>query len=298
LVTINPDEATAARSSTTAVWGIQRGDERVQFQLALDASDFTEKAILDNYNARSFYESDVSMLMLNVLRSGDVVFDVGANCGYFSVLAASLVGPRGHVMAMEPAPSCLARLKANLQRNALANVSVVEKVVTDRAGETIFHLNRDNNGGHALWNPGEWPDNNLTRANPASLSLAATTLDAEWKSRALNLPKLIKIDTEGAEERVLRGAQELVSDCKVPFVVAELHEFGLQKLGSTQASLRALMENFGYSTFSLYFSGAMPKFVPRGCEIRCPFFINILFSTPERIAEYWPIAAVDPRSPL
>src|ERR1700682_3231224 len=99
-VSTNRDEATAARSSTTAVWGIQRGGERVQFQLALDASDFTEKAILDNYNARSFYESDVSMLMINVLRSGDVVFDVGANCGYFSVLAASLVGPRGRVVAM------------------------------------------------------------------------------------------------------------------------------------------------------------------------------------------------------
>jgi len=105
------------------------------------AADFTEKAILDNYNARSFYESDVSMLMINVLRSGDVVFDVGANCGYFSVLAASLVGPSGHVVAMEPAPSCLARLKANLQRNAFANVSVVEKVVTEHAGEEIFHLN-------------------------------------------------------------------------------------------------------------------------------------------------------------
>jgi len=266
--------------------------------MMLDIADATQKHILDFYDAGNLYEPDISRLMINVLKKGDVVFDVGANCGYFSVLAASLVGPRGHIVAMEPAPSCLARLKANLQRNTLANVSVVEKVVTDRAGEAIFHLNRDNSGGHALWNPGEWPDNNLTRANPASLSVAATTLDAEWKSGGQAIPKLIKIDTEGAEERVLRGARELVSACKVPFVVAELHEFGLQKLGSTQASLRALMENFGYSTFSLYFSGAMPKFVPRGCEIRCPFFINILFSTPERIAEYWPVAAVDPRSPL
>jgi FkbM family methyltransferase len=235
--------------------------------------------------------------MIRVLQPGDVVFDVGANCGYFSILAASLVGPRGHVVAMEPAPSCLARLKGNVERNGLINISVVEKVVTDRVGDTSFHLNRDNSGGNALWDPGEWPGNTMSRANPESISINATTLDTQWKEHGLAVPKLIKIDTEGAEERVLRGAKELVSGCNVPFIVAELNGFGLRKLGSTPQSLRALMESFGYSTFSLYFSGAMPKFVPSQSEIRCPFIINVLFSKPEAIAEYWPIAEVDPRNP-
>jgi len=291
-------EAAAQGSATIAAWGIQRGQERVQFQLELDPSDFTEKTILDHYNAQSFYESDVSMLLINVLRAGDVVFDIGANCGYFSVFAASLVGPRGHVVAIEAAPSCVERLKSNIARNALANVSVVDKVAAERAGEMTFHLNRDNSGGNSLWDPGEWPDNVKSRANPAAIKARATSLDDEWKARTLPLPKLIKVDTEGAEERVLSGARELLTGCKVPFVVAELHEFGLQKLGSSQRSLRSLMEQLGYSTFALYYSGAMPKLIPAASEIRCPFFINLLFSTPERIAQYWPVAAVDPRSPL
>src|SRR4051812_16417079 len=162
--------------------------------MELDPGDFTEKAILDNYAARSFYEPDVSTLMTQVLRAGDVVFDVGANCGYFSVLAAALVGPKGRVVSMEAAPYCLNRLAANLARNRFQQVDVVAKAASNRAGEAIFHINRDNSGGNALWDPGLWPDNEKSRARPESIRVPATTLDAEWKARALAVPKLIKID--------------------------------------------------------------------------------------------------------
>jgi len=53
-----------------------------------------------------------------------------------------------------------------------------------------------------------------------TISVNATTLDAEWKARGLPLPKLIKVDTEGAEQFVLEGARDLLAGCKVPFVVA------------------------------------------------------------------------------
>src|SRR6185503_13036188 len=112
----------------------------------LDPGDFTEKLILDTYDARVFYEPDVSGLLIKVLRKDDCIFDVGANCGYFTSLAAALVGPRGHVLAIEPAPGCVARLKANVARNAVGNVSIVEKVATNRSGEITFHINRDNSG--------------------------------------------------------------------------------------------------------------------------------------------------------
>lgn len=288
-----PIAAAGTRGSVIATWGLQRGNERIGFKLDLDPADFTEKMILKSYSARSLYEPDVSTLMLTVLKPGDVVFDVGANCGYFSTLAGALVGASGHVVALEPAPNCVIRLKANLARNEFNHVSVVEKAATDFEGETTFHLNQDNSGGNALWNPGEWPGNELSRANPTTVEIKATTLDAEWKALGHKVPKLIKIDTEGAEELVLRGARELATDCKVPFVVAELHTFGLQKLGSTQASLRATMEDLGYSTFLLYPTGAMPKFVPRQSQIQSKIIINILFSTPDRIAEFWPIIKVD-----
>lgn len=280
-----------------AGWQFQRDGEMVRFQMELDPADFTQKLILDNYDARVFYEADVSGLMIKVLRKGDVVFDVGANCGYYACLASALVGAGGHVVAIEPAPDCVARLKANIALSGTRNVVVVEKVATNHAGQSTFHINRDNSGGHALWDPGEWPDNQKSRASPLTISTPATTLDAEWKNSGLPIPKLIKIDTEGAEQFVLEGARELLGECKVAFVVAELHEFGLQKLGCTQAGFRRLMEGFGYSTFGLFYSGAMPKFVPPGTQIQTPFVINILFATANTIAEYWPVVGLDPRSP-
>ena len=289
--------AEAARSRRTVAWQFSRDGETCRFELDLDPSDLTEKLILDHYDAKQFYEPDVSRLMLQVLRKGDVVFDVGANCGYFTLLAATLVGATGRVVAIEPAPACIARLEANLRRNTFSNVVVVERVAAAQSGEVQFYLNSDNSGGHALWNPGDWPSNEKSRANPVTVSTPATTLDSEWKRLGLAVPKLIKIDTEGAEQSVLEGARSLLEGARVPFVVGELHEFGMAKLGFSQQSLRRHMESFGYSTFGLSFSGNLPRFVPSGTQIHSQFLINVLYSTPQTIGQYWSAANLDPRLP-
>lgn len=280
----------------TAIWKLRRADTELQFRLDLDEREPGEKTILEFFDCGDLYEADLSNLMLRVLEAGDTVFDIGANCGYFTILAATLVGASGQVFAFEPAAERLARLRSNLSANRLGNAVVVDKAVTDRAGDVIFHLNRDSSGGHALWDPGKWPTNDKSRANPVSVTVGATTVDTECRQRGLAAPKLIKIDTEGAEQRVLEGARTLLSGRKVPFVVAELHEFGLAEMGCTQESLRGLMDDLGYSTFGLYLNGALPKLIPPGTRIQSPFIINLLFSTPEQVALYWPAATIDPRS--
>ena len=291
--TANPQTAGASQIAT---WEFKRGWEQFRFQMELDPGDPTEKAILDFYNARVFYEPEVAGLMTSVLKAGDVVIDVGANCGFFTVLAATLTGPRGHVMAFEPAATCVTRMRGNLDRNRLTNVNIIDRVAAAQSGETKFYLNSDNSGGNALWDPGEWPGNAKSCANPMPVSVAATTIDAEYQQHTLPIPKLIKIDTEGAEQRVLEGAVNFLANCKVPFIVVELHEFALVKLGCTQQSLRGLMEGMGYSTFALYYSNSLPKFIPPGVQIRSSVIINILFSTPKNVAEFWPIATIDPQT--
>ena len=118
--------------------------------------------------------------------------------------------------------------------------------------------------------------------------MKATTVDDEFERLRLPTPKLIKIDTEGAEELVLRGCSRLLSDRKVCFVIAELHEFGLAKMGGSQKTLRDLMEGLGYSTFGLYYDGSMPKLIPPNTKITMPCIINLLFSTQEAVARHWP----------
>ena len=84
------------------------------------------------------YEYNKRQVFEKVVASGSVVFDIGANVGYYTLLAAVLVGPRGKVVAFEPVPDNLRYLKEHLRLNHIANVSVIEDAVSDDSGEIFF----------------------------------------------------------------------------------------------------------------------------------------------------------------
>lgn len=268
---------------------------RPQIALDLEERYSNEKTIASYLRSGRYYEPDVSLALTRLIREGDSVVDVGANVGFFTVLLGALTGPSGRVLSIEPGAHNLSRLKANLALNGFGHVSVLEQPVTDKEGEVTFFINSDDSGGNALWDPGHFPGNQRTQANPIAHTVEATTLDRAVADAGLPLPRLIKIDTEGAEQRVLEGACRLLQNRQVPHIIAELHEFGLNQLGCSQASLRALMEGHGYSTFLLYPNGALPKLIPPGTMIRSRFFLNLLFSTPEAVAVHWPEEFYDPK---
>ncbi|HLH93739.1 MAG TPA: FkbM family methyltransferase [Xanthobacteraceae bacterium] len=271
--------------------------QTLAMKLDLDPNRPNERSILAKLQSGASFEPDVANVFIKVLRTGDVVADIGANAGYLTVLAALLVGPSGHVVAFEPDAGNVERLRGNLVLNNCTNVTVVEKAVTNRVGEVAFFINSDDSGGSALWDVGQFPGNVKTQAAPIRLAVGATTLDAEWQSRGLAAPRLIKIDTEGAEQFVLEGARELLRDQQCRFVIAELHSFGLEKMGCNQATFRGLAASYGYSTFALLHSGALPRYFPAGTSIETTYAVNILLSRPEWVAEAWPAAAFDPRDP-
>jgi hypothetical protein len=129
------------------------------------------------------------------------------------------------------------------------------------------------------------------------ITVPGTTLDAEWEQLRLPAPKVIKIDTEGAEQRVLEGMRGLLSRQKPRFVITELHTFGLNKMGCSEESLRGFIEGLGYSTFGLTHAGALPRLIPTATRIQTPFIVNLLFSKPEWVGKYWPTVVIDPRDP-
>lgn len=263
------------------------------FCLDLDPADATERAILAPLEDGVFYEPDVSGILGNVLRQGDVFVDVGANIGYFSCLAGLLVGDTGKVIAFEPSPKNVVRLKSNIEHSSVNTLTLIENPASARIEELSFFLNSDDRGGNALWNPGEFPENIKSKANPEEIRLTSTTLDEVAKNLKLRDIKLIKIDTEGAEYDILKGACNILSTQRVPFIVAELNEFGLRKMGSSQMGLRGYMAQFGYETFCLYHRGCLPKLIPRGTQIRMPCIGNILFSTVDQVSRYWPVDFFD-----
>jgi FkbM family methyltransferase len=270
-----------------------QGAKRREFHL--DLNPITDRFILDFIEAGSFYEPDISNALLRMLRPGDTVVDVGANLGFFTILMGVLVGPAGRVFSLEPGDDNLPRLRDNIARNRLENVSVIPRPASAQAGSVAFFTNSDGAGGHALWDPGTFPGNVRSREKRVSRTLNATTLDDVLDGASA--PRVMKIDTEGAEHLVLSGARRLLERRAVPFIIAELHPFGLEKMGSSPHQLRQYMAEHGYETFGLYFDGSLPKLIPRGTEIEMPHILNLLFSTPQDVASVWPVEHFDPRRP-
>jgi FkbM family methyltransferase len=256
----------------------------------LDDGPITQRSMLATLVEGTRYEPVTMDLLVTLLRPGDWVMDIGAHVGLVTVLAASRVGPKGGVVAVEPDETNLAALRANLALNGFEDrVRLVAGVAAEAEGEREIHLNRDNDGGHSLWEPGLHPFNERTAQAPLAKRVLAVTLDG-LIDRFGPLPvKLVKIDTEGAEQVVLSGGLKLLGRRRPPYVLAELNPFGLEAMGASQLSLRTMMEALGYATF-LPRGCDLPAFVPPGTLIDWTDYVgNVLFAKPGELCRVWPV---------
>jgi FkbM family methyltransferase len=238
------------------------------------------------------YEPDVTGFLVRALRPGDTFVDVGANLGWFTCLGASAVGPSGSVYAFEPGPENVRELARNVEHNGFVNVSIVDKAASQASGPIEFYLNADNSAGHAVWDPQHFPGNAPARG---TISVDAVSLDDYFISRGLGI-RALKIDTEGAEENVLRGAECLLQEGNIDFVVAELHTVGLHELGASQTSLREFMASVDYDCFLLNHSGRYPQQIHEGVTIESQYIVNLMFCKPTAVAQIWPRFVIDERT--
>jgi FkbM family methyltransferase len=168
-----------------------------------------------------------------LLRPGDVVADVGANAGVYALFLARCVGPSGRVVAFEPERHNLALLRRQLDRNALAQVEVVEAAVGDRPGTARFLAHRDAVGRFA--HEGE--------AVADVVEVPVTTFDARFPGDA---PVFVKVDVEGFEVDVLRGAEALLARGGPLAWQLEISDGGA---GRGPDVLAGLLTGAGYSFF-------------------------------------------------
>jgi FkbM family methyltransferase len=148
------------------------------------------------------------------LSPGDIVFDLGANVGLYSLLAAVRVGCAGQVIAFEPLARNLRYLRAHLQLNSAHNVRVVGKAVSDRTGSGFFRESRSASMG--------------CLSEEGTLVVDTITLDDFLRSGG-PAPQCIKIDVEGAEAKVLAGGQETLTRYR-PVIFLALHSRSLHEL--------------------------------------------------------------------
>lgn len=155
-------------------------------------------------------EPDVQAFLAAQLSPGDVCCDIGANVGFFTLIAARLVGSAGKVYAFEPLPSNAEALRRNVDLNGLQNVEVIEAAVSDRSGTAELLLGQSSLDGKL--STGDDPTGQ-------SISVRLISLDQVGMVRE---PALIKIDAEGAEFSVLEGMRQTLTS--TPVILCELHQ--------------------------------------------------------------------------
>ena len=145
-----------------------------------------------------------------------IVYDIGANVGYFSLLAAVLTGSQGQVFAFEPLPRNVDFLKKHISINNLDNIQVIEAAVADHDGRATFAYGASTAMGH-LGEGGE-------------LEVSLVSLDSLLKKGKIFPPDFIKIDVEGAEFEVLQGARSLINQHRPTLFLDTHHRESHQKV--------------------------------------------------------------------
>lgn len=193
------------------------------------------RLVLDLQREKSYwlgtYEPELMQAVERFGRSGMLAYDVGANLGYVSLALARRAGAAGAVVAFEPLPANLERLRRNLELNPEGErVTVVESAVSDGPGQREFLVHQSSGMGKLTGSAGRAAE------YQARIPVEQVALD-EWSTAQAKAPDLVKIDVEGGEAQVLRGMQELLRSAR-PVLLLELH--GLQAAEQVQQELEGV----------------------------------------------------------
>lgn len=156
------------------------------------------------------YEMHVQYKLKDLLKEGDVFYDIGANNGYLSLLGARCVGPNGMVYSIEPLPQNSRRLQLLMDENRVENCQLIEKAVSNRSGTTELYLGDDH------YTPSLIRGRRSRVMNVSVMTLDDIAIDHRW-------PDLIKLDVEGAEVMALEGAKKILASAKAPKWLIEVH---------------------------------------------------------------------------
>lgn len=194
------------------------------------------------------WEPEESRYFRSCLKEGQTVLDIGANVGWYSLIAAQAVGQSGKVHAFEPRPDTARMLRRTIADNGLeGRIQVWELALDDRDGsERLGWEPASANPGHSF----------LVRQEGAAVADSVAMI-GEVRAAMLDTllpeiaPDVVKIDVEGAEPRVIAGAQRALGRRR-PVILSELFPEQLERVSGTTASgFIALMEAFGYHCYLL-----------------------------------------------
>ena len=197
------------------------------------------------------YDPTLTTLLRRRLHPGEVFYDVGANVGYFTLLASGIVGSAGEVHAFEPIRANVERLRTNVRRNGITNITINEMAVADRAGEVSLYVPESDGAANS-----GWASIAPSARRPAAITVPTVSLDEYASGR--RMPALIKLDIEGSEPAALAGMRELLGRDDAPDLVVEVNTFLLDRLGRSPAAVIGPLESAGNELFAMHDHGIAP----------------------------------------
>lgn len=186
------------------------------------------------------YEPPTAHVISTLLSPGDTFIDVGANSGFFTLLASHRVGPTGRVLSFEPLPSMRRRITENLALNGMGNVTLHGVALSNTVGEATFYEGPQGHKGISSMRP----------IGEASSILQVPTMSLDEIADKTPSVKLIKIDVEGAEQLVIEGMQSLLAQHH-PYLIIEITDQYLKPFGHSAQGLSDSLCSLGYRMYKI-----------------------------------------------
>jgi FkbM family methyltransferase len=221
-------------------------------KMQLDPYDLVSATILQTGK----WEPESVRAVADHLPKNGTFVDVGAHIGYYSLKAAGMVRPNGHVLAIEPNPQTLPKLRGNIQASDASSVSVWPVACAGSESTLQFYAAPRSNTGESSLSK----ENASQDGPPTATSVRARPLDAIVKEAKLDRVDVIKIDVEGAEFEVLKGSAQTLADFH-PVLIVELVPSQLKSMGTSVDAVTQFLTSRGY-TASRHVDLTNVEFVP------------------------------------
>jgi FkbM family methyltransferase len=212
-------------------------------KLAMLVHSKTDAHVSKHIAEQGVWENFETQLLMQSLCAGATFVDVGANIGYYSIVASPLVGSTGRVFAFEPERDNFSLLEKNIQHNQLTNITAVAAALSYADSDAELFLNEENRGDHQIF------QQSLGESTPQRTRQAIRLLNgadyflSAGDSQPVDRIDVLKVDTQGAEFSVMSGLLPLIKKSLPSIkIILEFTPYSLRQAGSSGMALLDLVD--------------------------------------------------------
>jgi FkbM family methyltransferase len=221
---------------------------------------FQNETLSNQLREKGHHGSNVLDIFEKYIKRESHVLDLGANIGYYSILAALVTGPNGKVFAFEPEKNNADLLLKNSKENNLQNIQLCNYVVSDKDGSIDFYINPENFGDHSVAKNTYKRCYNIQNEFRVPIKLNSIKLDNFFSIEEFRKIDLIKMDIQGSESKAIKGMESLLQEHR-PVILMEYSPAHIYSAGSSPFEIFAFIENYSYIPYKIIDKGQNP------CEV-------------------------------